>query len=247
MVYNDLHTGMVSLMRCLSSDSYSNLVDMVSLTPYSKKAHAESFKAFESSTDPSDSINLPYHFYTAQKQCFSGITRTWSRTQRNNQRVVQWMQSVKTMGWIRDMFSETDMRIYNGDFFDAVARHDSTSTLNYLDPPYLPDTRAEGSKNVYFSEMSVKQHVSMCKRIRKLKGMVILAGYDNDTYDTLLPDWHKVFLDVFCRTNLSRSNVNTGMTSRTEVMWLSPNLVRTLPPRLLSSWMSKVTMSDMSQ
>jgi DNA adenine methylase len=56
--------------------------------------------------------------------------------------------------------------------------------------------------------------MALLERLRTLKGMVVLAGYPSELYDTTLHDWHRV----------QRQHYAAGSrTPRTEVLWISPN------------------------
>ena len=54
------------------------------------------------------------------------------------------------------------------------------SPLHYIDPSYVSESRAYGYKAVYRHEMTDEQHVAMLDEVKKLKGRVIISGYENE-------------------------------------------------------------------
>lgn len=105
--------------------------------------------------------------------------------------------------------------IENRDFKKVMLAHDSIETLHYADPPYVLDTRYNGqATECYNFELTNSQHEDMCHFIKNLKGTVILSGYDNEIYNDLLPDWHKVYRKAFA----------DGAKERIEVLWINKKI-----------------------
>jgi len=64
--------------------------------------------------------------------------------------------------------------------------------------------------------MTEADHIALLEQLRAVQGMVVLAGYPSDLYDSVLHDWHRV----------ARPHRAAGSQRlRTEVLWLSPNAV----------------------
>ncbi len=96
------------------------------------------------------------------------------------------------------------------DALNLIERHDSPETLFYVDPPYLHETRHNGSERCYAHEMNLEDHIRLLHRLKRLSGYVVLSGYDNDLYNDSLAGW-------------KRSATTTAADSggkRTEVLWL---------------------------
>ena len=103
--------------------------------------------------------------------------------------------------------------IENRDALTVAKSVDGLETLHFFDPPYVPDTRYNGSKaKVYRYEMTSEQHGDLCQTILNLKGAVVLCGYDNWIYNEMLKGWQKVKKDVR----------GDGAVYRTEVLWINP-------------------------
>src|SRR5206468_3112495 len=71
---------------------------------------------------------------------------------------------------------------------EVMATHDSPTTLHYVDPPYLPITRARAHRRpdnggCYRHELSAGNHSELLAFLGGLKGMVLLSGYPSEIYD----------------------------------------------------------------
>lgn len=107
--------------------------------------------------------------------------------------------------------------IENRDAIEVMRQQDSESAFHYLDPPYLHRTRSReviNGKHVYKFEMTDAEHEAMITQVLKLKGMVIISGYENDLYNDMLHGW---------RTE-TKSALADGARNRIEKLWISPNI-----------------------
>ncbi len=94
--------------------------------------------------------------------------------------------------------------------------HDSETTLHYVDPPYVPETRnlrnSYDPKHQYRHELTVDDHAALLAFLLELKGMVVLSGYPHELYDRALPGWLRV----------ERAALADGARPRIEVLWINP-------------------------
>ncbi len=102
----------------------------------------------------------------------------------------------------------------------------------YLDPPYLHETRAPGAREIYRDfEMSDAQHESLLKLLKKVRGKVLLSGYDSKMYRQHLvaPKWHLVQWKV--------KNQTTGPGTKrpivTECCWMNYSVPKPLPKGMI--------------
>lgn len=86
--------------------------------------------------------------------------------------------------------------------------------LQYLDPPYPPETRHGGKAATYSMEMTRDDHVELLETIRECKSHVIISSYPSELYDGMLSDWNRDELQVKAQTS------NSGQ-KRTEVIWMN--------------------------
>jgi DNA adenine methylase len=100
--------------------------------------------------------------------------------------------------------------IENRNYRDVVGQHDGPETLHFLDPPYVHATRNFDRGNAaYACEMSDQDHIDMASICSKLRGMVIICGYENVLYAELFRDWRLV----------KYTSIADGGRERTECLW----------------------------
>jgi len=113
-----------------------------------------------------------------------------------------------------------NVRVENRDAKDLLRMFfDRPATLMYLDPPYLMD-RDHGYTTDANEESFHKELLELCCRARC---MVLISGYDNDLYDSILTrkrGWKRVRIKTHTRD--TRGNDY----SRTEVLWKNKVFVK---------------------
>lgn len=97
--------------------------------------------------------------------------------------------------------------IENRPAVEVMRKHDGPTTVHYVDPPYLPETRDKGRD--YRHEMTREDHGELLPALRELRGYVVLSGYASPMYDNALHDWRRIEIK-------SRAE---GWGDRTEVLW----------------------------
>lgn len=71
-----------------------------------------------------------------------------------------------------------------------IRAQDGPDTLFYLDPPYLPETRAD-TDTWGEHKMTDDQHKELLETICSLQGKVLLSGYRSTLYDSHLGKWKR--------------------------------------------------------
>jgi DNA adenine methylase len=101
---------------------------------------------------------------------------------------------------------------------DVIREWDAPDATIYVDPPYVPGTRA--GRKVYEFEMDEAAHRELLDVLRKAKSWVLLSGYANPLYDKKLADWARYEVDV-------ANHGASGQTKRrmTEVLWCNFHFV----------------------
>jgi len=89
-----------------------------------------------------------------------------------------------------------------------IERYDRENVLMYIDPPYLLHTR---SKRIYKHEMKDSDHLELLEVLKRSKAKIILSGYENDMYNSLLEGWHKE----------SKTCLKEAGLSATEIIWMN--------------------------
>lgn len=213
-VYNDLDSEVVNLFRVLRDPELSQrLQEVCALTPYSRD---EFLAAKEETADPVERarrmvVRACMGFGTASgiggdsgfrhdsKRKYATPSHLWERYPETLSAVCQRLQGVI---------------IENRDALAVMRSHDAETTLHYIDPPYMPETRSKGHR-YYRHEMTVEGHEQLLAVSRTMTGMVMISGYDHEVYNDMLSGWAKT-------EKASRISAGRGTKVRTECLWLNP-------------------------
>ena len=97
---------------------------------------------------------------------------------------------------------------------ELIGRYDTEDVFIYADPPYLHGTR----KNyLYKYEMSDEEHRELLRMLTRHPGKVMISGYDNDIYNSMLTGWNKAQKDTMAE----------GGRKRKETLWMNYNIDNT--------------------
>jgi DNA adenine methylase len=207
-VYNDLDGEIVNLFR-VARDRGPELREKLELTPFARE---EFEKAFDASDDPIEqarrTIVKSFMSFGADGLTLKKHTLTGFRinTKGDSIPVKSWMKMPVILG---DIISRLQgVLIENRDAVRVMMDHDGTYTLNYVDPPYLHETR--GRVQGYKHELTEDDHINLAEVLKSLKGNVILSGYMSPLYNRLYFDWTRVDHNAFA----------DGARERIECIWI---------------------------
>jgi DNA adenine methylase len=216
-VYNDLDGDIVNLFRVLQDPATrAALVERLVLTPYSR---AEFELSWEPATDPIERarrtiIRAQMGFGSAGAT--KGVTGFRIDTKRQYGTAQSlWAEYPDSLAAVGQRLA--GVLIENRPGIEVITAHDSATTLHYVDPPYVHDTRYKGASTgrYYRHEMDDTAHRKLLGVLLELEGMVVLSGYPSDLYSELLPVWR-------CYSTSARISAGRGTASRTECIWLNP-------------------------
>jgi DNA adenine methylase len=217
-IYNDLDGNIVNVFRVLRDPNQANELErLIRLTPF---AYEEYQKAYDICSEPIEMARRTI-FRSFASIGSDGVTRRNSgfRGLKNYETFVTAAQE-----WARypDAIFAFITRlkgvmIEQRPALQVIKFYDRESTLFYLDPPYLMSTRSKSSV-IYSNEMNEKDHIALAEQVHKLKGMIVLSGYNSVIYDALYSGWKKI----------PKSATAQNGKGRTECLWLSPNIKTTL-------------------
>lgn len=207
-VYNDLDGEVVNLFR-VAREHGAELRQRLHLTPFSRLDFAESYKPSEDPIEQarrtvvrsfmgfgSNSHNQATGFRSNSNRSGTTPAHDWTNYPECLAAVVERLRGVV---------------IENRDARQVMAAHDAETTLHYVDPPYVADTRDKGGD--YRHEMTDADHAELAEFLRGLRGMVVVSGYDCPLYASLYNGW---------RTEKRRALAD-GAREREETLWFSPN------------------------
>ena len=192
-VLNDKYERIVSCFRVLrDQETAKQLQRRLRYTPYS---YIEYYAARERHPDPiEDARRLIILGHQAHGSTGSsgGKLSGWRRGVRSHgphsakEWAMLWEYIDMWADRLRGVYLECDEAI------NVIKRWDSSDTLFYIDPPYVPETRSFSLKG-YAYEMTDDDHRNLAYVLQGLKGKVILSGYPCDLYDKeLYENWFRV-------------------------------------------------------
>lgn len=212
-VYNDLDGEVVNLFRVLRDPLLNQrLQDACALTPYSRD---EFCAAREATDDPverarrmvvracmgfgsASGIGGNSGFRSDSKRKYATAAHLWERFPSNLSAICRRLQGVI---------------IENKDALAVMRAHDAETTLHYIDPPYMPESRVQGNR-YYNHEMTEQGHEQLLAVAGTMTGMVMISGYDSELYKDMLRGWRKTVKG-------SRISAGRGTKVRTECLWVN--------------------------
>jgi DNA adenine methylase len=212
-IYNDLDQRITRLFRVLREhgDEFRRLL---TLTPYSEVE-------FDAAAEPArDEIEQARRDFVRWRLSLGGRADSFSFTLH---RVRRGMADVVS-GYLSMIDEQLPaiigrlrlVEIVSRPAVEVVQTWDSPTTLFYCDPPYVHETRHEGSRDVYGVEMSEKDHRDLARVLTVCKGKVVLSGYPSELYDELYGSWRTVVFDIANHAAGGRRK-----TRKQEKLWLN--------------------------
>ncbi len=128
---------------------------------------------------------------SGRMKSFTAITKTRTRRGMNNE-VSAWLSAIEGLPEVHSRLKR--VLILNRDGVEVIRSQDSKHTVQYLDPPYLHETRI--ATEVYRHEMTTKNHEELLETIIKCKSKILLSGYRSPLYDNNLKKWKRVDFDL---------------------------------------------------
>lgn len=211
---NDLNTEIVNLFRVLRDEEQASiLIEQLHRTPYALSEYLEAYASSSQAVEQARRTVLRFHAAFAA-DCMREGQVTGFKVSTEGREVKGWVNYPESLRAV-----VTRLRgviVENRDALDVLKRYQSSTTLFFVDPPYLASTRS--SKRTYKHELSDAQHEALAAVLHEVEGMVVLAGYPSPLYDRLYAGWQ-------CVTREARTCVGS---LRTEALWLSPATVEAL-------------------
>lgn len=214
-IYNDLDGEIVNVFRTARNNG-EELKEALYLTPFAREEFIESYHP---SNDPieqarrtivrsfmgfgSSAVTRAGHVTTKFTSPSTGFRANSNRS--GTTPAHDWKNYAEVFSLLIDRLR--GIVIENRDAREVMIAHDGESTLHYVDPPYMAETRDKGSD--YKHEMTDADHISLAEFLKTLKGTVILSGYKSETYKNLYVDWDYSEKEAFA----------DGAAKRIECLW----------------------------
>jgi DNA adenine methylase len=228
-IYNDLDDDVVNLFRVLQDDELASaLVRKLYLTPF---ARCEFEIAWEIADDPVERarrliirsfMGFGAHAHSDMSKGHRSTGFRSSSSRAGSTPATDWANYPPALSAIVERMR--GVTIEHRPAMQVMAAHDRPTTLHFVDPPYLPETRGRKNpydpKHLYRHDMTLDGHVELLAFLAggELSGMVVLCGYPSDLYDDALTGWRRI----------ERRALADGARERTEVLWLNPAVAEAL-------------------
>jgi DNA adenine methylase len=187
-VINDIDKGLVYVFKALR-DEPNEFIERLKRIRYTERAFKMALNKAEEGFE--DYIDHAVNEYMLRRMSRGGMKKAfaWSERLRGGQPgdVNAWETMLEELPRIAERVKNTT--ILNESVLGIIKIWDAEDTLMYLDPPYLPDTRSEGSTEVYEHEMTVEDHISLLSQAKACRGKVIISGYSSSLYNRTLKGW----------------------------------------------------------
>jgi len=194
-VANDLDGRLANFWRTLADPTrFDRFRRTVQAVPFSEREWQDAAKR---PGDP-DPVVAAVAFFVRCRLSLAGRMDTFAPLSRNrarrgmNEQVAAWLSAVDGLPALHSRLIR--VAILNRPALDVIRSQDGPGTLFYLDPPYLPATRAAAT--VYRCEMSADDHRELLAVVRDCAGRVMLSGYRNELYDRELSGWVRHDFDL---------------------------------------------------
>lgn len=197
---NDLDEDIVNLFQLIRNNP-SGLAEAISLTPYSRSEYEDVFIKAEG-----DSIEKARRFLVKCWQSF-GFRQNhykvgWKRDIAGREAAYALKAWNSLPGWVMEAATRLkDIQIENMDAVELIKQYNSPGVLIYCDPPYVLSTR-QGKH--YRHEMTDSEHIRLIEAIQNHNGPVLLSGYDNAIYQSMLSEWHMETINARASHNKPR-------------------------------------------
>lgn len=218
-IYNDLDDGVVNLFRIIRDEATAaRLIDLLEKTPFARRDFEQAYEVSEEPIEEARRLIIR-SFMGFGSDGHNRAVSTGFRSNGNRNYTTpahDWANYPEKLKLIVKRFQ--GVVVEGRDANDVMAQHDRQTTLHYVDPPYMPETRSDksrrgGSKyHAYAHEMTTTDHHRLLDFLKGLDGMVVISGYESGLYTQMLDTW----------TVMRRDALADGARPRTECLWINP-------------------------
>jgi DNA adenine methylase len=214
-VYNDLDDQVVGLFRVLQEPAgAARLLELLRLTPFARREFELSYAPAGDQIEAARRLIMRSFMgfgSNAHSSALRGHRSTGFRSNSNRSGTTPAHDWANYPDAVPAMIARiAGVVIESRDALEVMTRHDGATTLHYVDPPYVHETRSDA--HMYRHELDGGGHVKLLACLRSLAGMIVLSGYATELYDRALFDWRRVTIEALA----------DGARPRVEVLWLNP-------------------------
>jgi DNA adenine methylase len=212
--YNDLDLKITRLFRVLQKQG-REFVQRIQFVPYSQYEF-ESAAHYPAGASELDKAVCDFIRW---RQSFGGRGTTWSYTTTRARGgmagdVNAWWTAIDGLPHIIERLRR--VQILSQPAIEAIRRFDHPDALIYCDPPYVHQTRAANSRDVYGVEMTEEEHRELGRVLKGCVSKVIISGYPSALYEAVLRSWRRVEFDIANHAAGGRKKAR-----KREVLWMN--------------------------
>lgn len=206
---NDIDSNVVNLFRVIREHP-AEMAKLIKLTPWAREEYKNSYEQTDEPLEKARrflvrmwmAIGAKSSDITGFRNVIKGINGNLSHW--NNRLPDRILEAAERL-----QHTETCVvQIESQPALQLIERYNRENVLMYIDPPYLLSTR---SKRIYKHEMNDQDHVELLKILYKSKAKILLSGYENDMYNSMLEGWHKESVNCLKEAGLQA----------TETLWMN--------------------------
>lgn len=194
-VANDLN-GALTNFWCVLRDprQFDQLLQMCQFTPFSEYEWQRAQRVLEAPGGDYSDIECAHAFLVHCRQSLAGRMQNFAplsrkRTRRGmNEQASAWLSCIEGLPAVHARLKRVvilDAR----PALDVIRQQDDASTLFYLDPSYLHETRATTGE-YGDHEMTREAHADLLDTLKQIRGKFLLSGYRSDLYDQVADEQH---------------------------------------------------------
>lgn len=188
-IINDIDQDVYNLFHCLKYNP--EFIETVKSISYEKEVFENHLKMKAISP-----IERGIKELVTRRMSRGGLQKhfSWSERQRGGRAgdLNSWENFKENLPLLYERIKNVELR--NTHVFDLLDEFSEQNCLFYIDPPYVPESRTV--KKAYNFEMTEKDHIELSKRLKNVKGKVLLSGYYSKLYCDLYKEWNVDFKEV---------------------------------------------------
>jgi DNA adenine methylase len=212
-IINDSDPKVVAVLKALR-DEPKEFISRLKKIKYTEV----NFEKAQNQLEFEDYIDEGINEYVLRRMSRGGMKKAfaWSERQRGNKPGDEnaWETMLQELPKLAERLK--DVHILNNTFQKLLKIWDDPNTFMYLDPPYLPTTRAKGATKVYDNEMNLDDHITMLSFIKDARSKVMISGYSSSLYNKFLKGWKVVKKEV-----VNHSSQQKTKEKRCEILWMN--------------------------
>ena len=219
-VYNDLDGDVVNFFRVLQDPALrAQLIERLVLTPYARGEFEKAWRPARGQVERARRLAIRAQMAFGSAGATKGSSGFRVDTKRKYGTAQElWAHYPESIAQAGQRF--VGVLIENKPAIEVMRQHDASTTLHFVDPPYVLATRdarasVSSGSSYYKHEMSDRDHGALLEALEALEGMVVLSGYESELYALRLAGWQR-------HTTTAASSAYRGAKVSTEVVWLNP-------------------------